>query len=116
MTQPHQVPSITVADLPAELPAGATLLDVREDDEWAAGHAPQALHIPMGELPSRLDELPADGNVYVVCRGGGRSARATVWLNANGWDAVNVDGGMKSWHAAGRQMVGDVPGAEPEVI
>ncbi|HEU5473210.1 MAG TPA: rhodanese-like domain-containing protein [Actinophytocola sp.] len=109
---PQQVPSVSVD----QLPDGATVLDVREPDEWAAGHAPDALHIPMGDLAARLDELPADGNVYVVCRSGGRSARATAYLNANGWEATNVDGGMKSWHAAGRPMVSDPPGTEPEVI
>jgi rhodanese-related sulfurtransferase len=109
---PQQVPTVTVSDLPD----GVALLDVREDDEWAAGHAPDAVHIPLGELAGRLAELPNDEAVYVVCRGGGRSARATAYLNENGWDAHNVDGGMKSWHAAGRPMVGEQPGAEPEVI
>jgi rhodanese-related sulfurtransferase len=102
---------VTVADLPEDV----TLLDVREDDEWAAGHAPKAVHIPMGELAGRLDELSSDSSVYVVCRSGGRSARVTAYLNTNGWDAVNVDGGMQSWHAAGRPMVGEQPG-DPEVI
>lgn len=109
---PEQVPSVPAA----ELPDGVRLLDVREDDEWAAGHAPQATHIPMGELLGRLDELPADGDVYVVCRSGGRSARVTAYLNANGWDAVNVDGGMQSWLAAGRGMVCEQSGADPQVI
>ena len=102
------------------LPAGdLTLLDVREPDEWAAGHAPEALHIPLGELPGRIDELtdlPDDRPVHVVCRTGGRSAQATAWLNANGWDAVNVAGGMKSWHTEGRPMVGDRSDAAPEVL
>ena len=105
---------MTVPDLPAELPDGVTLLDVREPDEWAAGHAPQAVHIPMGELAGRLADLPADNEVYVVCRSGGRSARVTAFLNANGWDAKNVDGGMQSWHAAGRAMAAD--SGQPEVI
>jgi rhodanese-related sulfurtransferase len=51
-----------------------------------------------------------------VCRSGGRSARAAAWLNASGWDAVNVAGGMKSWHAEGRNVVGQQPGAEPEIL
>lgn len=108
---PNQVPTVSVA----ELPDGSTLLDVREPDEWAAGHAPDAVHIPMGELAGRLEELPADDPVYVICRSGGRSARVAAYLNANGWDATNVEGGMQSWHAAGRPMIGDHPG-EPEVI
>ena len=64
------VPSVTVNDLPA----GVTLLDVREQDEWDAGHAPDALHIPMSELAGRLEELPNDQDVYVICRSGNRSA------------------------------------------
>jgi rhodanese-related sulfurtransferase len=62
----------------------------------------------------RLDELPADGTVYVVCRSGARSARMTAYLNANGWDAVNVDGGMQAWQASGRSLVADA--GEPQVL
>ena len=103
-----------VPDLPESLPDGVTLLDVREHDEWAAGHAPEAIHIPMGDLAGRLDDLPSDNEVYVVCRSGGRSARVTAYLNANGWDAKNVEGGMQSWQAAGRPM--DADSGEPTVI
>lgn len=107
---PQQVPSVSVPELPAD----ATLLDVREQDEWDAGHAPEALHIPMGELSARLDDLPADNPVYVICRSGGRSARVTAFLNANGWDATNVDGGMQSWESTGRTVVSD--SGNPQVI
>ena len=113
---PSQVPSVTVPELPADIPAETTLLDVREQDEWDAGHAPQALHIPMSELAGRLGELPENKDVLVICRSGGRSARVTEYLNANGWDARNVDGGMQSWDAAGRPLAGALPGAEPQVI
>jgi len=105
---------VTVPDLPATLPDRVMLLDVREPDEWAAGHAPEAVHIPMGDLAARLADLPADNEVYVVCRSGGRSARVTAYLNANGWDAKNVDGGMQTWQAAGRPMTADA--GEPTVI
>ncbi|MGO1055830.1 rhodanese-like domain-containing protein [Crossiella sp. CA198] len=98
-----------------EVPQDAYLLDVREDDEWAAGHAEGAKHIPMGEVVTRLEELPNDGLVHVICRAGGRSARVTAYLNSNGWDAINVDGGMQLWQAAGRPLVGE-SGAEPTVI
>lgn len=108
--QPDQVPSVEIADLPAD----AMLLDVREHDEWAAGHAPGAKHVPMYELPGRLDELPADGTVYVVCRSAVRSARVAAYLNAGGWDAVNVAGGMRAWLADGRELVADH--GEPLVI
>jgi rhodanese-related sulfurtransferase len=110
------VPNVEVSDVPADLPEGKVLLDVREADEWAAGHAPNAIHIPMSELAGRLEDLPADSEFYVVCRAGGRSARVTQYLNANGWDATNVDGGMQHWAAQGRPLVGGVDGAEPEVI
>ncbi|MFD7652429.1 rhodanese-like domain-containing protein [Actinosynnema sp. NPDC059797] len=110
------VPSVEVSEVPDQLADGKVLLDVREADEWVAGHAPGALHIPMSELAGRLAELPQDGEVYVVCRAGGRSARVTQYLNANGWDATNVDGGMQVWAASGRPLVAEVDGAEPEVI
>lgn len=101
---------------PEQLADDAVILDVRRQDEWDAGHAPTAVHIPFEELQSRLAELPStNGALPVVCRGGGRSSRATKWLNDNGYDAVNVSGGMKAWRAAGKPMesTGDT---EPEVI
>ncbi|MBB2497929.1 rhodanese-like domain-containing protein [Amycolatopsis echigonensis] len=115
VVSPAEIPTAEVRDLPADV----ALLDVREDDEWAAGHAPAAVHIPLGELPARVGELaefPEDNPVYVICRSGGRSARATAWLNASGWDAVNVAGGMGAWAREGRRMVSDNPDAEPEVL
>ena len=57
--------------------SGAILLDVREDDEWAAGHAPEAVHVPMSQFLSRLDDVP-EGPLAVVCRVGGRSAQVTA--------------------------------------
>jgi rhodanese-related sulfurtransferase len=111
---PSQVPTVTVPDVPAELPQSTVLLDVREQDEWEAGHAPQARHIPMSELAGRLEELPSDQEVLVICRSGGRSARVTAYLNANGWDARNVDGGMQQWAATGRDLTCDQ--GEPQVI
>jgi rhodanese-related sulfurtransferase len=100
--------------LAASVPAEAWLLDVREDGEWAAGHAPDATHIPLGLLGSRTADIPQDQQIYVICRSGHRSARATQALNGAGWQAVNVAGGMEGWAAAGRPMVSD-SGAEPFV-
>jgi rhodanese-related sulfurtransferase len=109
---PQEVPTTSVDQVPVD----AVLLDVREDDEWAAGHAPQAIHIPLGELAERVGEVPQDsGEVYVVCRMGGRSARATMYLNQSGWDAVNVAGGMQVWHQQGFPLVA-ADGVVPEVI
>jgi rhodanese-related sulfurtransferase len=112
MTSP--VPAVSVPNLPDS----AVLLDVRENDEWAAGHAPAAVHVPMGQVPQRLDELATtlpDRPVHVVCRSGGRSAQVTAYLAQAGWDAVNVDGGMQAWAAAGRPMVAE-SGAAPKVL
>jgi rhodanese-related sulfurtransferase len=98
----------------AAVPEGAWLLDVREDDEWAAGYAPGARHIPLGQLGARVAEIPQDQAVYVICRSGVRSARAAQALAQAGWEAVNVAGGMQHWAAAGRPMASD-SGAEPFV-
>jgi len=110
---PPQVPSIDVAAIPADV-AAVTILDVREPDEWAAGHIKTALHIPLSEVPGRLGDLPDEGEVLVICRSGGRSARATQWLNQNGYEAINVSGGMGAWQDAGREMVSDT-GEAPTV-
>ena len=99
---PQVVPSVSAAEVPAD----AAVLDVREPDEWAVGHIEGALHVPLTEVPSRLEALP-ESEVVVVCRNGGRSARAVVWLNRNGFEAVNLDGGMAAWAEAGRPMVSD---------
>lgn len=94
---------ITVSELPSE----PVLLDVRENDEWAAGHAPAAVHVPMSELAGRLAEVPDAAPLYVICRSGGRSERVTQYLNANGWEAVNVAGGMSVWAGLGRPLVAE---------
>jgi len=107
------VPTTTVQALP-ELPPG-TLLDVRDDDEWAAGHAPGAVHIPLVELPQRFGELDLDATLHVICRSGGRSARAVAWLQHQGVDAVNVAGGMGAWSEVGHPM-GSEDGQEPRVL
>ena len=104
------VPTVAVADLPVD----AALLDVREADEWAAGHAPTALHLPMSELTARLGELPDDDPLYVICRSGGRSSRVVAYLAGQGYPAVNVDGGMQAWSAQGRAVVADA--GTPQIV
>jgi rhodanese-related sulfurtransferase len=106
---PPPVPSVD----PLGVASDAVILDVREPDEWQAGHIEGALHIPLGDLPSRSGELPGD-ELVVVCRSGGRSARAVAWLTQNGYPAVNLDGGMGAWASAGREMVSDT-GEAPTV-
>ncbi|AYV28772.1 rhodanese-like domain-containing protein [Streptomyces sp. CJ_13] len=101
------LPSVDAAAVPSE----GFVLDVREDDEWAAGHVEGALHIPMSDFVARFGELTEaveDGRrVHVMCRVGGRSAQVTQYLVRQEIDAVNIDGGMQAWEGAGRPMVTD---------
>lgn len=88
---------------------GAVLLDVREDHEWAEGHAPGALHIPLRQLASRVREVPAHRPVLVICRSGRRSAEAANLLagplGVHVGEVANVEGGMVAWAAAGFPVV-----------
>ena len=100
----------------ADVPAGAYLLDVREDEEWVAGHPPGAHHLPMMQIPARLAEVPTTGEVVVACRVGARSAQVVAYLLGNGWDNVrNLDGGLVAWAGAGRPLVSE-DGCAPEVV
>jgi rhodanese-related sulfurtransferase len=83
------------------------LLDVREADEWDAGHAPGAKWIPLGELDRARTEIPINRRIVCVCRSGVRSARATEALTQMGFDAANMVGGMKAWAANGLPVVRD---------
>ena len=85
--------------------AGAFLLDVRELDEWDAGHAPEAVWIPMGELQARVDELPHDRRIVAICRSGARSHTVAAALLGAGFDAVNLDGGLRAWAAEDYEVV-----------
>ena len=102
---------ITPQDAADRVASGALLLDVREPDEWAAGHAPGAKHLPLGELGARVEELPKDRPIVAVCRVGGRSGKATEALVNAGYDVVNLAGGMQAWDAAGQPVVTDDGGA-----
>lgn len=110
MTDVPVIDSVTLHD-------DAVMIDVREQNEWDAGHAPRAVHVPLGDLPSSLDRLPDTdaGPVAVVCRSGGRSSRAVAWLVEQGFDVANLTGGMKVWEATGRPMEA-AGGAEPRVL
>jgi len=81
--------------------AGAVLVDVREPKEWTAFRAPGAVHVPLGELARRLDELPADGELLFICHSGVRSMSAAELAIARGRTARSVRGGIVGWHKAG---------------
>lgn len=102
----YQVPTVDVAGVPYPLPEGVHVLDVREQHEWDGGHIEGAQHIPIGELGARVDEVPADRQVLCVCHVGGRSAQATVYLNEQGRNVINLAGGMDAWLQAGRPVSG----------
>lgn len=93
---PTEIDIETFAQVHAQ---GAPVLDVREDHEWAEGHVAGALHIPMGDLPTRLAEVPKDGPVFVFCRSGNRSGQSAEYLREQGYAAINVAGGMVEWEA-----------------
>jgi rhodanese-related sulfurtransferase len=96
---------VSVREVPALLEAGAALLDVREPGEWAAGHAAEAAHVPLGQLS--LDAIPDGDPLLVICHIGGRSAMATRALRNAGLAAFNVAGGMAAWERAGLPVVTD---------
>jgi rhodanese-related sulfurtransferase/glyoxylase-like metal-dependent hydrolase (beta-lactamase superfamily II) len=105
---PIEVTPTAAEDL---LRCGASVIDVREPDEWAAGHAPAAHFIPMGQVEARIGEVGREGTVLVVCRSGGRSAAITQLLMSAGIDAVNLAGGMRAWERAGLPVVTEAGGA-----
>lgn len=110
---PFEVPTVAVSEVPND----AVLLDVREDEEWTAGHIAGAQHVPMYDVPQRVayDETLRPGRpIVVICKMGGRSAHVTAWLNQQGYDATNLDGGMLAWATAGRPMVSE-DGSPPRV-
>jgi rhodanese-related sulfurtransferase len=107
------------AELPAEIPpaiayqqyeAGAFFLDVRQPEEYDAGHIPGSTLIPLGELESRLDEIPTDKPIVVVCRSGNRSQQGRDILLNNGFAPVtSMSGGVRAWANAGHPYDGQIP-------
>jgi rhodanese-related sulfurtransferase len=83
------------------------LLDVREHDEWSAGHIPGSVHIPMRELGLRQAELPADAAILCICRSGNRSGMVTRALAEAGYRIENLEGGLQAWEAQGLELETD---------
>lgn len=110
MSESTDVPSLPVSDLADD----DRLLDVRNHDEWSAGHAPGAQLSPLRDLGTSLGNVSIDERIAVVCRSGGRSSQAVEFLRDQGYDAVNVEGGMQAWAEAGKPMVSETD-EEPHV-
>ena len=91
---------ITTTELQHQLENGTVpnMIDVREDEEVAQGMIQGAVHIPLGELPERLDEIDKSKSYIMICRSSGRSGRACEYLEAQGYDVTNMVGGMLDWH------------------
>lgn len=104
------VSEVTIEELESALQSGATLIDVRELDEFQAGHVPGAVLVPLASVPTSLGKFSADATNYVICKSGGRSYRACEFLVEQGLDAVNVEGGTMAWIISGRgTLAGDQP-------
>ena len=114
MWQGRRVEEVDVTDV-ADGAAAVVLLDVRNANEWAAGHAPSAQWVPLGELESVRFTLPMNRRIVCVCKSGVRSQRAAAELQNMGFDAVNLTGGMKAWQAKGLPVVRD-DGSPGDVI
>jgi rhodanese-related sulfurtransferase len=88
---------ITVDQLVIERERGATIIDVREVDEYIDAHVPGVRLVPLGTIPDAVDALPKDETLYVICRSGARSLQAADYLNAYGHTAISVAGGTSAW-------------------
>lgn len=105
-------PEISVDELAAAISAALVpLVDVRQPEEYEAGHVPGAKLIPLADVVARVGEIPAEGPVYVICQSGSRSQRAADYFRGLGIEAYNVSGGTKAWVDAGHDTAhGSFPG------
>jgi rhodanese-related sulfurtransferase len=104
------IAEIDVDEFANRLAEGARVIDVREPDEYHAGHVPSAELIPLGTVANHLDRFVAGGTTYLICKSGARSMRACELASSQGYDAVNVTGGTAAWIESGRDTIrGDSP-------
>lgn len=103
------VTEVNLDELEQACATGATLIDVRESDEYSAGHVPGAQLMPLGVVPVRAQELPTNEPVYVICASGGRSYQAAEYLTGAGVDARSVAGGTTAWARSGRPVETGAP-------
>ena len=106
-SQEKPLPVSLSADIAAELyrDGRAVIIDVRQDWELEEMRVPDSIHIPLGELPQRMDEVPTDQRVVLLCRSGNRSGQALTMLSEEGFDNVhNLMGGITTWHSQGHPV------------
>jgi len=94
---------------------GTMMIDVREISEWNHGHAPGAFHLPMSLIQEHLHKVPKDTDVVICCRSGSRSSAVVAFLLKNGYNAINMRGGMAAWHSHGLPIVNS-NGVRGEII
>ena len=99
------VPAVSPAEAFAMLEEGALLIDIREMDEWTAGHAPSASHVPMGSLGAAASDMSKTTPMVFICRSGRRSHQAVAALIEAGYHVFNLEGGMQAWQQAGCVVV-----------
>jgi rhodanese-related sulfurtransferase len=102
------IPSITVEELHSLLQnqTNVRLIDVREQDEHAQAAIADSILVPLATVPEHMDEWPKDGEMFVHCKAGGRSARAVQFLQSQGFTkATNITGGMDAWIQAGYPVI-----------
>ena len=92
---------VTVSELKSAMKDEVVVVDVREPNEYAAGHVPGAVLLPLATVPLKHTELPKDETLYLICQTGGRSFTAATWLAQQGYDVRNVTGGTSDWIASG---------------
>lgn len=117
LTTAPEIPQTDISALD-QRPEGSVLLDVREPEEYDHGHVPGAINLPQAELATRLDELPKDKPVFVICQSGSRSRRSAQFLAQMGFtDVINVTGGTGAWHEAGKPLAaGDTNAEKPRIV
>ncbi len=99
-----EIPQIDLDQLEEELAAGKVLIDVRELDEYTAGHVAGAISMPMSAIAELVDQIPT-GPLNIICQAGGRSQRVCEFLAPQGFDVSNVIGGTGAWQVSGRDVV-----------
>lgn len=115
ITPGSDLPGVEAVEALSLMAGDAVLVDVREQDEWDAGHAPQAQHMRLATVADAMAALPRGPQVLVICRSGRRSQNAVAAMRAVGIDAYNVEGGMQAWHLSGGEVVA-ADGASGTVI
>ena len=107
--------TIAPENLESYLSNGYKLIDVREQDEWDAGHHTEAIHIPMGTIPQKIDDFKTSDNYIIICRSGARSGRVSSFMKNEGFDSLNLTGGMKELSLCSKKIV-DLNGNNGTVI